>query len=348
MPAKSGTLNDVLYPSIEPFASGHLDVGDGHQIYWEQCGNPKGKPALFLHGGPGAGSSPNARRLFDPEVYMACVFDQRGCSRSKPNASDELEASLLNNTTQALVEDCEKLRKQCGVEGPWHVVVGGSWGVALGVAYAEMYPDSCKGMVLRGVFTCDQEDVDHLFNSGSMLQHHPEAWEAYVKHIEDTATSPEALEEDRRCLLAAYYRRLTCGDVAVACAAAKAITGYELCLIKNERDEDFINSILSENEKLIPCAVFESHFSLNHFFLKRGELLDGCKKLRKDLRVRITHGRADFCTRPIAAWRLSKAMKAAGLTDVVCNLIPGCAHHDSEPLMAAAMVAAVDELGQLP
>lgn len=346
MPAKSGTLNEVLYPAIEPFASGHLDVGDGHQLYYEQCGNPKGKPALFLHGGPGAGASPNARRLFDPSVYMVCVFDQRGCNRSKPNASEDLDASLKNNTTQALVADCEKLRQKCDVTGPWHLVVGGSWGVALGVAYAETYPDAVLALVLRGVFTCDQEDVDHLFNSGSMLQHHPEAWEAYVKHIEDTAPTPEALEEDRRCLLGAYYKRLTSGDVAVATAAAKALTGYELLLIKNERDEAFIESVLSENEKLIPCAIFESHYSLNHFFLRRGELLDGCTKLRKDLRVRITHGRADFCTRPIAAWRLAKSMRTAGLTDVGVNMIGGCAHHDSEPLMAAAMVAAIDELGQ--
>lgn len=337
-------LDAVMFPAIEPFKSGHLDVGDGHEIYYEQCGNPAGKPALFLHGGPGAGSSPNSRRLFDPEVYMICVFDQRGCNRSKPNANDDLEASLKGNTTQHLIEDCERLRAACGVSGPWHCVLGGSWGCSLAVAYAEAYPANVKSLVLRGVFTCEQEDVDHLFNSGSMEQHHPEAWEQYVKHIVDTAPSPEALVEDRRCYMAAYYRRLTSRDQASAAAAAAAVTGYELSLIKNAMDPAFSESILSQPDKLIPCAVFELHYSLNHFFLSRHQLLDGCVKMSKDLKVRICHGRADFCTRPIAAWRLSKSMKAAGLTDVVCNLIPGTAHHDSEPVMAAALVAATEEL----
>jgi len=341
---KKLTLDDVLYPSIEPYKSGHLDVGDGHQIYYEQCGNPQGKPALFLHGGPGAGSSPNARRLFDPKVYMICVFDQRGCNRSKPNAAEDLWGSLKANTTQHLVEDCELLRKACGLSDPWHVVVGGSWGVTLAVAYAQTYPNMVKSLVLRGVFTGDQEDVDHLFNSGSMEQHHPEAWEAYTKHIIDTAESPEALKEDQRCYMAGYYRRLTSGDASKAAAAAAAVTGYELLLIKNERDDAFINRVLEDPLALIPCATFELHYSLNHFFMSRHQLLDGCSKLSKDLRVRIAHGRCDFVTRPIAAWRLARSMRTAGLTDVSVNMVPGTAHHDSEPMMAAAMVEAVDEL----
>lgn len=341
------TLDDVMYPAIEPFHSGHLDVGNGHAIYYEQCGNPEGKPALFLHGGPGAGSSPNSRRLFDPNIFHIVVFDQRGCNRSKPNASEDLEGSLQGNTTQDLIEDCEKLRIACKVEGPWDCLVGGSWGCTLAVAYAEAYPQNVRSLVLRGVFTCEQEDVDHLFNSGSMEQHHPEAWEAYVQHIVDTAESPEALKEDQRCYMSAYYRRLTCGDAKRAAAAAASVTGYELGLIKNHRDEAFIQSILQDPEKLIPCATFELHYSLNHFFLKRHQLLDNCDKLSKDLRVRICHGRADFCTRPIAAWRLARSMRTAGVKDVVCNMLGGTAHHDSEPDMAAAMIAAIDELKTL-
>lgn len=338
------TLDDVLWPACEPFESGLLDVGDGHRIYWEKCGNPAGKPALFLHGGPGAGSGPGSRRLFSPETYMAVVFDQRGCNRSKPSADEDLWGSLKNNTTQDLVGDCEKLRLHCGVEA-WHLVVGGSWGSTLAIAYAEAHPANVRSMVLRGVFTGEQCDIDHIFNAGSVADYHPEAWEKYKAHIVDSAPSEAARAEDERCLLAAYYRRLISGDDDTAGAAARAFTEYELTLIKNHKDETLIASFLAAPEKLIPFATFETHYMLHHCFLRTGQLLDECSKLPKDLRVRVAMGRCDFCTRPRAAWALAKSLRANGIEDVVVNFVGGAGHHDSEPPVAAAMVEAIAELG---
>src|ERR1700712_4245823 len=140
-----------FYPRIEPFESGELDVGDGHRVYWERCGNPAGKPAVFLHGGPGSGCSPDQRRLFDPEKYCVLLFDQRGCGRSKPHAS--LEA----NTTWDLVSDIEKLRVKFGVER-WQVF-GGSWGSTLALAYAQTHPERVAELVLRGIFTLRREEL---------------------------------------------------------------------------------------------------------------------------------------------------------------------------------------------
>lgn len=339
-----GTADDPLYPPIEPFHSGHLDVGDGHQIYYEQCGQRDGLPVLFLHGGPGAGCSPKSRQFFDPCRYHIVVFDQRGCNRSRPSAADDIWAALRANTTQDLVEDCERLRRACGVEGAWHIVLGGSWGSFLALAYAEQHPERVRALVLRGVFTGEQADVDYLFNDGQMTQFHPEAWEAYEGHILDTAASAQEAREDARHLLAAYYRRLTSGDPARAGAAAAAFSTYELSIIKNHTPHEMIEEFLADPRKLIPFSLFEVHFMLHHCFTRSGALLDGVAKLPKDLRVRVCHGRADFCTRPIAAHRMAKAMRAVGIEDVVVNFVNGAGHHDSEAPVGAAMVRATDEL----
>jgi len=339
-----GSDEDPLYPEIEPFHSGHLAVGDGHELYYEQCGNKTGKPVLFLHGGPGAGCSPKSRQFFDPATYMIVVFDQRGCNRSKPNAADDIWAALKCNTTQDLVSDCEKLRAACKVEGAWHVVLGGSWGSTLALAYAQTHPTCVKSLVLRGVFTGEQSDIDYLFNDGGMLAHHPEAWVAYTKHLSDTAADPASAAEDARHPLAAYYRRLTSNDSAVASAAAAAFATYELTLIKNQPPHEWIKEYCADPQKLIPFTTFEAHYMLHHVFLRSGELLEGCAKLPKDLKVRICHGRADFCTRPIAAYRLTNSLRANGVEDVVMALVNGAGHHDSENPVAAAMVRATDEL----
>jgi len=319
-------------------------VGDGHKIWYEQCGNKAGKPVLFNHGGPGAGCTPKSRRFFDPAYYMIVVYDQRGCNRSTPNAADDIWAALKNNTTQDLVEDCEKLRIACGVSGPWHVVLGGSWGSTLSIAYAEAYPQSVKALVLRGVFTGEQEDIDYLFNDGGMMQFQPEAWEAFAGHIVESAPNPTAAAEDARHILAAYYKRLTSEDEAVKNAAAAAFTRYELSIVKNTVPEQMIADYLAEPKLLIPFSVFEVHFMLHHCFMRSGQLLDGCAKLPKDLKVRICHGRCDFCTRPKAAWRLAQTLRACGVTDVVVNLVSGAGHHDSEEPVGAAMVVATDGL----
>lgn len=333
-----------LYPEIEPFESGHLAVGDGHEIYYEICGCKTGEPVLFLHGGPGAGASPSARRLFDPKFYRIVLIDQRGCNRSRPNASDDLWAALKNNNTHSLVEDCEAIRNHLGITRPWHTVLGGSWGTTLGIAYAEAYPNSMNALVLRGVFTGEQSDIDHAFNNGGMAQHHPEAWEAFAKHISDTASNPEEAAREAEHILAAYYRRLISGDKAAAREAAKAFARYELTVIKNETPKAMIEHYLADPTVLVPFAAFETHFMLNHVFLREGELLDGCSKLRKDMKVRIITGRADFICRPISSWRFANALKAAGLKDVTINFVNGWGHHDSEPGVAVEMIKTTDDL----
>lgn len=334
---------DGLYPEVEPYKTGHLAVGDGHEIYWETCGNEAGKPVLFLHGGPGAGSSPKSRRFFDPAVYMIVVMDQRGCGRSRPNACDDIWVALKANNTQTLVEDCEALRKHLGIDKPWEIVLGGSWGSTLALAYAVTYPNSMRSLVLRGVFLGDQCDIDHAFNGG-LAQHHPEAWEAFAEYIKDTAASPEEATRESEHILGAYYKRLTCGDKVKAAEAAKAFTRYELTVIKNNTPEEMIQEFCASPHLLIPFATFEAHFMLSHLFVREGELLENCSKLNKDMKVRIVNGRCDFICRPCTSWRLAKGLKANGLKDVEVNFVNGAGHHDSETPVGKAMVDATDGL----
>ncbi|HMJ93941.1 MAG TPA: prolyl aminopeptidase, partial [Allosphingosinicella sp.] len=186
-----------LYPPIEPYRSGRLDVGDGHELYWEQCGNPGGIPAVFLHGGPGAGCSKDHRRQFDPERYNVLLFDQRGSGRSTPHAG--LEA----NTTWHLVADIERLRELAEVE-KW-LVYGGSWGSTLAIAYAETHPERVTGLILRGIFLMEQSEMDWFYQHGAS-QMFPDKWEKFLAPI------PEA---ERGDLVAAYHERLTDSDPAV-------------------------------------------------------------------------------------------------------------------------------------
>jgi len=193
-----------LYPPIEPFETGMLDTGDGHSVYWERCGNPKGKPAVFLHGGPGSGCGPQHRRLFDPARYCITLFDQRGCGRSKPHAS--LEA----NTTWHLVADIERLREMSGAQR-W-LVFGGSWGSTLALAYAQRHPQRVSELVLRGIFTLRREELRWFYQEGASWLF-PDEWEAFVAPI---ATG------DRHDLMSAYHRILTGPDEAAQTNAAIA------------------------------------------------------------------------------------------------------------------------------
>eukprot|EP00927_Polykrikos_kofoidii_P083037 TRINITY_DN8412_c0_g1_i2.p1 TRINITY_DN8412_c0_g1~~TRINITY_DN8412_c0_g1_i2.p1 ORF type:complete len:391 (-),score=49.99 TRINITY_DN8412_c0_g1_i2:150-1202(-) len=338
-----GTLQDPFYPEIEPYESGHLAVGDGHEVYYEICGAREGKPVLFLHGGPGAGCSVTQRRYFDPTFYKVVLFDQRGCGRSEPNASKDLQASLRNNNTQSLVEDCEAVKKHVGVTTPWYMVYGGSWGTTLGIAYAQAYPESVDRLFLRGVFTGEQDDINHAFNGG-MEDHHPEAWEAFAKHITETASDQAEAERESKHILAGYYKRLTSGDAEKAAAAAREFVRYEITVVKNDTPKEMIDGYLSNPLKLIPFATFECHFMLNHLFLRECQLQDDCVKFRKSMKVRIVHGRNDFICRPSGAWRIAKRMKAVGLEDVKVNFVNGWGHHDTEAGVGAAIVQGTDEL----
>lgn len=198
-----------LYPEIEPYDTGMLEVGDGHTLYWERCGTPGAKPVVFLHGGPGAGCGVDHRRQFDPARYDILLFDQRGCGRSTPHAS--LEA----NTTWHLVEDIERLRALAGVER-W-MVYGGSWGSTLALAYAQTHPDRCTALVLRGIFTFRQSEIDWLYRFGAS-EVYPDKWEDFLHAMP---------EEERGDPVATYQKLLTDDDPATRLAAAKAWSQWE-------------------------------------------------------------------------------------------------------------------------
>lgn len=312
-----------LYPEIEPRETGHLDVGDGHRLYWELSGNPDGKPVVFLHGGPGGGSSPAHRRQFDPKRYSILVFDQRGAGKSTPYAS--LEA----NTTGHLVEDIEKLRAHFGVD-QW-MVFGGSWGSTLALAYAEAHPEQVTELVLRGVFLFDQFEVDWLYKEGGASSLYPDGWDEFV--------APIAAGE-RGDLVAAYQRVLTGNDEAAKLVAAKAWSKWEAVTVtllpSKDTEEHFTDPAVA-----IAVARIENHYMANKGWLEEGQLLRGAEKLRGIPGV-IVQGRHDCCTPPIAAWRLKKAWP-----EIELNIIPDGGHMYSEPGVLDGLVRATDRFARL-
>ena len=201
----------TLYPPIEPRRSSMLEVGDGHRLYWEQCGNPDGKPVVFLHGGPGGGASPDHRRQWDPDRYNILLFDQRGCGRSTPHAS------LDANTTWHLVDDIERLRTDVADVERWQLF-GGSWGSTLALAYAQTHPERVTELIVRGVFLFDRHEVDWLYKEGGASAVYPDRWEEFLEPI------PQQELDD---LIEAYHRRLTSDDPATQLAAAKAWSAWE-------------------------------------------------------------------------------------------------------------------------
>jgi proline iminopeptidase len=284
-----------LYPDIEPHESGLLDVGDGHQIFYDVSGNPNGVPAVFLHGGPGGGCSPRSRRFFDPAFFRIVIFDQRGSGKSVPNASDNLEASLVENNTPKLVADIERLRQHLGIEC-WGVVLGGSWGSTLALAYAQSHPVRCKALLLRGVFLFGPDEVEYLFDNGGTFGQNPEAWSNYKRFIQETSAD---WPREQTNLLGAYWKRLTGEDVALRQAAAAAFVGYELSISKTFVDPAVISKYLCTPSILIPFAVMEVHYMLNAGFMKRGQLLDGLSAHASSHHaVRICHGRYYFSLFP--------------------------------------------------
>jgi len=308
-----------LYPAIEPYSTGMLAVGEGHRLYWEKCGNPAGKPVVFLHGGPGGGASPNHRRQFDPERYHILVFDQRGCGRSTPFAS--LEA----NTTDHLVADIERLRVEVMGCERWQVF-GGSWGSTLALAYAQSHPQHVSELILRGVFLFDQHEVDWLYQEGGASSIYPDGWEDFVGPI------PLAERDD---LVEAYHRRLTSDDEAVQLAAARAWSQWEgvtvTLLPSPETIEDF-----TEPHKAIAVARIENHYMRHGGWLSEGQLLRGAEGIRHIPCV-IVQGRHDSCTPPRAAWALHRAWPEAELV-----IVPDGGHLHSEPGILDGLIRATD------
>ncbi|HEY8381467.1 MAG TPA: prolyl aminopeptidase [Microvirga sp.] len=306
-----------LYPPIEPTDHGWLDVGDGHQVYWEICGNPNGKPAVFLHGGPGGGCTPDYRRFFDPDRYRVLLFDQRGCGRSTPHA--ELEA----NTTWHLVADIERLRELMGVDS-W-LVFGGSWGSALALAYAETHPERVSELVLRGIFTLRRAELLWYYQEGASWLF-PEKWERFLAPI------PPAERDD---LMAAYRRRLVDPDPAVRLEAAKAWSLWEgetITLLPNEG----FSAQFSEERYAVAFARIENHYFVHAGFMEEGQLIRDAHRLAGIPAV-IIQGRYDVATPAATAWDLHKAWPEARFI-----LVPDAGHASMEPGILHHLIEATD------
>ncbi len=306
-----------FYPEIEPYDHGMLDVGDGHHVYWELCGNPRGKPVVFLHGGPGGGCTPTQRRLFDPEKYKILLFDQRGCGRSTPYAS--LEA----NTTWHLVADIERLREMIGVD-KW-MVFGGSWGSTLALAYAETHPGRVTELVLRGIFTLRRSELLWYYQEGASWIF-PDKWEGFLAPI------PEA---ERGDLMAAYRRRLIDPDPAVQAKAARAWSLWEgetITLLHNQEYSDQFG----DEHYAIAFARIENHYFVNEGWFEEGQLIRNAHRL-KGIPGVIIQGRYDIATPPKTAWDLHKAWPEAQFI-----MVPDAGHAVSEPGITHHLIEATD------
>ncbi|OLF73987.1 proline iminopeptidase [Maricaulis sp. W15] len=306
----------LLYPPIRPLQASRLAVGDGHDLYVEECGRPDGLPVVTLHGGPGGGASPALRRFFDPRRYRVILFDQRGCGRSTPHGG--LEA----NTTADLIDDIERIRVAMGIE-KW-VVFGGSWGATLALAYARAHPDRCIGLILRGIFTCTRRELDWFYKDGANMLF-PDAWERLVDPL-----SPE----ERGDIIRAYYERLAEPDIIRRRPDALAWARWESALISMTGDP---SAPLADPVRADALARLESHYFFHKGFFERdGELIEDAERYNHLPGV-IVQGRYDVVTPPQTAWSLARAWPRARL-----QMIGDAGHAAGEPGVVDALVRATD------
>lgn len=307
-----------LYPEIEPFASGWMSTEGVHEIYYEECGNPNGKPVVVLHGGPGGACNPGMRRYFDPKVYRIILFDQRGCGRSRPNAS------LEDNTTWTLIEDIERLRERCGVD-KW-AVFGGSWGSTLALAYAITHPERVSALLLRGIFLLTKKELTWFYQHGASMIF-PDAWERFLAPIP---------ESERHDLMGAYYKRLTGEDrkAQLECAIAWSSWEGETVSIQgpDARPDKF-----AEPDFALAFARIECWYFMNGgFFPEDGWILKNIGRIRH-IPTWIAQGRFDVVTPMDSAWSLHRAWPEARL-----DVIPDAGHASTEPGIIDSLIRATD------
>jgi proline iminopeptidase len=308
----------TLYPEIEPYNTGMLRVSDTHEIYFEECGNPNGKPVVCLHGGPGAGSGADFRRYCDPEAYRIVLFDQRGCGRSKPHAS------LVDNTTWHSVADIEALREHCGVD-KWQVF-GGSWGSTLAMAYAQTHPDRVTELVMRGLFTLRRSELLWFYQDGARHVY-PDFFEGYMAPIP---------EDERDDLMGAYYKRLTGDDKAVQVECARAWALWEFSAISLWPDPKRHADVESD-EFAVAFARIECHYFVNRgFFDSDDHIIRNLDKI-KHIPCVLVQGRYDMCTPVQTAWDIHKAWPEADF-----RLVGDAGHTSSEPGIVHELVCATD------
>ncbi|WP_280193142.1 prolyl aminopeptidase [Nocardia farcinica] len=315
-----------LYPPIEPFDSGMLDVGDGQRVYWEVSGNPEGKPVVFLHGGPGGGTAPLHRRFFDPACYRIVLFDQRGCGRSTPHIADGADLSV--NTTWHLVADIEALREHLGVER-WQVF-GGSWGSTLALAYAQRHPERVTEMVLRGVFLLRRKEIDWYYN-GAAGYVYPDEWEKFL--------APVPAGERDGDLVAAYHRLLHSPDPAVVERAAVAWSVWEGSTSSLLPHPDRVAET-AEPRFAIAFARIENHYFRHGGFLAEGQLLRDIDRIAH-LPVEIVQGRHDIVCPAVSAWELHRAWPGSRL-----HIVDDAGHAANEAGIVHHLVEATDRFAK--
>jgi proline iminopeptidase len=312
--------SDALYPPLKPYRTGYLRVSKLHRIYFEESGNPRGKPVVFLHGGPGGGTEPKMRRFFNPQKYRIILFDQRGCGKSTPHAS------LVDNTTWHLVADIEALRTHLSIER-WQVF-GGSWGSTLALAYAQKFPERVTELVLRGIFLVRRWEIEWFYQNpdgtGALF---PDLWEAFVAQI------PKA---ERRDMVKAYYRRLTSPKAAVRDRAARAWSTWEGSTV-SLLGAAGLDAKFTQSKFAAAFARIECHYFINRGFLKRdGQLLRDVPRIRHIPAV-IVQGRYDVVCPMRSAWDLHKAWPEADL-----RIVPDAGHSAFEAGITRELVRATD------
>lgn len=309
-----------IYPETEPFNQGRLKVSDLHEIYFEEVGNPKGKPVLFIHGGPGGGIEPSHRRYFDPKKFRVILFDQRGCGQSTPYAE------LKENTTWDLVADIEKLRHHLKVE-QW-IVFGGSWGSTLALLYAETHPTHVSAMVLRGIFLCRKQEIDWFYQKGASHVF-PDFWEPYREAIP---------AEERGDFVRAYYKRLTDPNRAVRMPAARAWSVWEGSTSRLIPDRGMIDAT-GDDEFAEAFARIECHYFINGIWMRHdNQILEDVHKIRH-IPCEIVHGRYDVVCPVENAWDLHKAWPESRL-----HIVADAGHSAKEPGILVKLIEAMERL----
>jgi proline iminopeptidase len=310
-----------LYPPIEPYDSGFLEA-DNHQVYYEQCGNPDGKPAVFLHGGPGGGGSKTVRQFFNPQAYRIIIFDQRGCGRSKPHGC------LEKNTTWDLVEDIENLKKKLGIK-KW-LVFGGSWGSTLSLAYSQTYPDSVSEMVLRGIFMLREKELKWFYQYGASNVF-PEAWQYFLEPID---------EEDRHNLISAYHKIFLGADEEKRLNAAIAWSKWEGSTSSLSYRPEMAESF-SEPKFALAFALIENHYFVNKGFLEEeNQLIEKGIDIIRSIPTVIVQGRYDMVCPMTTAWELSQNWPEAELI-----IAPSSGHTAFEKEITHELINATNKFG---
>ena len=319
MALSTQSIDEVLYPEIDAYSSGFLQVSELHTIAWERSGNPDGIPVIVIHGGPGGGSQPSYRRYFNPEKFDIIQFDQRGCGQSTPYAE------LIDNNTHASVSDLEMLREDFGIER-WHVF-GGSWGSTLSLIYAQNHPNRVLSLTLRGIFMCRKSEL-HWFYQDGASHIFPDAFDHYRDHIP---------KDEQGNLIEAYYSRLTDSDVDVRRSAARDWTRWEMASSRLFPDPEYLDKA-EDLDFAVAFARIECHYFINAIFVEEAYILNHASKII-DIPTTIVQGRYDVVCPPKSAWELHKALPQSDLI-----IVPDAGHSMGEVSIARELVKATDAI----